>query len=137
MPAAANTSKQYIESLAEDRRDAIATLDKLIRKAAPKLKRCLMHRMLGYGPYRYRYASGREGDTAVIALAAQKNYISLYICACDENGYLAERYRDRLPKANIGKSCVRFKRLEDVDLRAIERMVKDAAKLGGMSAASQ
>jgi hypothetical protein len=32
--------------------------------------------MLGYGPFRYRYPSGREGDTCVISLASQKRYIT-------------------------------------------------------------
>ena len=134
MPTTASTPKQYIDALPDDRKNAIATLDRLIRKAAPKLKPCMMGRMIGYGPYRYRYASGREGNSAVVALAAQKNYISLYICSCDEQGYLAEQYRKQLPKADIGKSCVRFKKLEDVDLKTIEQMVKHAAKIGGMSA---
>src|SRR3712207_8055945 len=61
--------------------------------------------MLGYGPFHYRYASGREGDACKLSIASNASYISLYCFAADENGYVAERYRESLPKAKIGKSC--------------------------------
>ncbi len=56
---------------------------------------------MGYGPYRYKYASSREGDWFVVCLASQKNYISLYICACDDNGYLVENNKERLGQARF------------------------------------
>lgn len=84
--------------------------------------------MIGYGPMTYRYASGKEGEWFKIGLASQKNYISLYMCAADDEGYVAERYRDRLPKANIGKSCVRFKRVDDLDRSALIALIKATAK---------
>lgn len=129
----ASTPKEYFDSLAEPRKAELKALDKLIRKAVPKLKPFMLSGMLAYGKFHYKYASGREGDWAVISLASQKNYISLYICAVDGKKYLAETYKKTLPKASIGKSCVRFKKLEDVDLAVIEEMVKKAAKLGGAS----
>lgn len=85
--------------------------------------------MLGYGTYRYKYASGREGDAAVVALASQKNHISLYLgCATDEEGYLAERNKDRLGKVSVGRSCIRFKKIEDLDLNVAMELVKQAAR---------
>jgi Domain of unknown function (DU1801) len=130
----AATPEEYIEELEGERREDVVALDGLIREHAPKLERHMQSGMLGYGRYRYRYASGKEGEWFVIGLASQKRYISLYVCAADDQGYLAERYADRLPKADIGKSCVRFKRLEDVDADVVADMVDEAAKLGGMSA---
>jgi hypothetical protein len=84
--------------------------------------------MLGYGPMKYRYASGRQGEWFKIGLASQKNYISLYMCAADAQGYVAERYKERLPNADIGKSCVRFKQLEDLDRKALVALIKETAK---------
>ena len=55
------TPAQYIAAVDDKRRSDIAALDALIRKHA-KLKRVIMGGMLGYGPFHYRYASGREGD---------------------------------------------------------------------------
>jgi len=42
--------------------------------------------------------------------------------------YVAEDFRDRLPKADIGKSCVRIKKLEDVDLDVLDELVRRAAQ---------
>jgi len=91
--------------------------------------------MLGYGRFHYRYASGREGDASLIALSSRKNYISLYVLCTDGGGYLAEQYVDRLPKASIGKSCVRFKRTDDVDLDALRELIARAGQIGGAAAA--
>ena len=66
-----------------------------------------------------------------MALASQKRYISLYVTCETESGYLAEQYRERLPKADIGKSCVRFKRLSDVDQDELRSLVREAADLSG------
>lgn len=130
----ATTPAEYLSALPEPRKTELATLHRLVKKAAPKLKPFMLGGMLGYGKYHYRSKSGREGDWCVIALANQKNYISLYVCAVDGARYVADAFRKELPKASIGKSCVRFKKLADVDLKVIERMLKRAAKLGGMNA---
>ena len=78
----------------------------------------------GYGSYEYKYASGREGRWFRIGLANNKQYISLYCCAADATGYVAERFRRRLPKASIGRSCVRFKRVSDLDERALRELIR-------------
>ena len=85
--------------------------------------------MLGYGTYHYKYASGREGDWMVIGLANQKNYISLYSCLSDGKNYVAEKHKDGLPKANVGKSCIRFRKLEDIDLEVIKRILLETNAL--------
>lgn len=83
--------------------------------------------MLGYGPVHYRYATGHEGDTCRIVVASRKNYISIYVCGGDENGYLAEQFKSKLPRADIGKGCVRFKRLGDLDAEALKELLGKAA----------
>jgi len=80
--------------------------------------------MIGYGSYHYRYASGREGDWFVVGLSSRKDYISFYSCLSDGKRYVAELYKDRLPGADIGRSCIRFKRLADIDLRVLARIIK-------------
>ncbi len=124
------TPSDYLRKLDEPRRTELAKLDELIRATAPKLEPLVHSGILAYGPFRYKYKSGREGDWFRIGLASNKNYISLYACAGDERGYVAERYKKRLPKANIGKSCVRFKRLDDLDLNALKDLVRECEKTG-------
>ena len=124
------TPAEYIAAVDDERRPDIAALDALIRKHAPKLDRVVMDGMLGYGPFHYRYASGREADACKLSIASNKSYISLYCSAADEQGYVAPRYVDRLPKASIGKSCVRFKKLADLDEKALVALIKETAKTG-------
>lgn len=125
-----STPEEYIAQLEEPRRSDIARLHALITKTVPKLTPCILGGMLGYGPFHYKYASGREGDACRISLASNKAHISLYALGADEDGYVAERYKERLPKASIGKSCVRFKKLDDLDLTALKALLKETAKAG-------
>lgn len=134
MISPAKTPAEYINALQEPRKADIVKLDTLIRKTVPQLKAIVGFGMLAYGEYHFRYASGREGDWAVICLASQKNYISLYVSCLTPTGYLAEEYKDKLPKASIGKSCIRFNRFDDLDQPVLVEILKKAAKLGGMSA---
>ena len=127
----AATHEEYIQRLAEPRRSDVRALHELIRRAAPQLEPTMEFGMLGYGRYHYRYPSGREGDWVLVAVASNKNYVSLYVTAeAPGGGYLAESYREQLPTASIGKSCVRFKRLRDVDQEALERLLRAAVEAG-------
>ena len=124
------TPAEYIAAVDDGRRPDIAALDALIREHAPELEPVIMDGMLGYGPYRYRYATGREGDACKLSVASNVSYISLYCLAADADGYLAERYVDRLPKARITKYCVRFKKLADLDEAALAALIQETARMG-------
>jgi hypothetical protein len=128
------TPDSFLEAIEEPRRSEMRELHELIRGSAPDLEPVMMGKMIGYGKFHYRYETGREGDTAVLTLANNKNYISLYVLCADGDGYLAERYKESLPKADIGKSCVRIKRLDDVDLEVVRDLVTQAASMGGAAA---
>jgi Domain of unknown function (DU1801) len=122
--------EDYIARLDEPRRTEIQTLHELIQGAAPGLEASADARMIGYGPYHYRYASGREGDSHLISLASNKRYISVYVNCVAEDAYIAQSYRERLPNASIGKSCVRFKRTSDLDLAVLKELISEAARIG-------
>lgn len=131
----ASTPEEYIAGVGEKRRADITALHQLIRKHAPELEPFIHIGILAYGPYHYKYASGREGDWFRIGIANNASYISLYITAIDGEGYLAERFTDALPKANVGKGCVRFKRLSDLDEETLVKLIKagaEAAPPGGV-----
>ena len=87
------TPAEYIAAVDDKRRSDIAALDALIRTHAPELEPVIMGGMLGYGPFHYRYASGREGEACKLSIASNASYISLYCFAADAEGYVAERYR--------------------------------------------
>ena len=130
-PTSAKTPEEYIAAIPEPRRHDVEKIHALIQKTVPNLEPHILSGMIGYGTYRYRYASGKEGDWSLIALASQKNYISVYICSVDKGTYIAETYKDKLPKASIGKSCIRFKKLEDIDLSILTEIIKKAENIGG------
>ena len=127
----ATTPKAYLDALAEPRRSDVRALHELIRAEAPGLEPHLQSGMLAYGRYTYHYASGRAGEWFPIGLASHKRYISLYVMGTDGERYLAESFKERLPKADIGKSCVRFRRLADLDRDALTELVREGAKLDG------
>ncbi len=123
------TPAQYIASLSEERRAPIRKLHGLIRKAVPDLNPVIIYGMLGYGKYHYKYASGREGDAPVVALASQKNAISLYVSGCEGKRTLVETFKARLGKVSVGKCCIRFRKLEDLDIDVAMELVSHAARL--------
>jgi hypothetical protein len=117
----AKTPAEYLAQLAEPRRSEIVALDTLIRKTAPKLEPFIQMGILAYGPYRYKYPSGREADWFRIGVASNASYISLYIAS-------AEKFKDVLPKAKIGKTCVRFKRLADLNPVHLKKLIRAGIK---------
>lgn len=119
----AATVEEYIAALEEPRKSEIERIHRLIQELAPGLDPHIRSGMIGYGTYHYKYDSGREGDWFRFGLASNKNYISVYVCAGNENGYIAEQYKDRQPKASIGKSCFRFKKFGDLDENAFREMI--------------
>jgi len=123
--------------VADDQRTRdLSRLDRLIRGILPDLEVHETDGMVGYGPFHYRYASGREGDAYRVSVASRKTGISLYVLALTEDGeYLAESRADRFPKANVGKSCVRFKRLDDLDQAALRELLAEAGRLAPAGAA--
>jgi hypothetical protein len=137
-PKQARTPQQYIARLDEPRRSQVRALHELVRATVPTLRPHMQAGMIGYGSYHYRGASGREGDWPVIAVASNVRYISLYVMATVGDAYLAETYRDRLPKASIGRSCVRFRRLEDLDRATLTQLLREGAANapGSMSSGS-
>jgi hypothetical protein len=124
----AATPEEYIAALDEPRRSELQSVHDLVRATLPDLSPQMRSGMIGYGEYHYRYASGREGDSFLVGLASNKRYISLYVLCTIEGRYLAETYADRLPKASIGKSCVRFKRTADVDFDVLRELLVAAGE---------
>ena len=131
----AATPEDYIAAAVEPRRDDIRRLHEFIRRTVPQLEPTMEFRLLGYGKYHYRYATGREGDWVLVGVADNQQAISLYVGAADAHGYLAEQYAPRLGKVSCGKSCIRFKRPADVDLAALEELLREAAEIGPAGAA--
>src|SRR5919107_2257885 len=92
-------------------------VDEFVTAAAPGIDRQLVpmgtSAMLGYGLMPYRPKSAKETTMwPLIALAAQKRHLSLYVCAVVDGGYLAETRADRLCRVSRRESSIRFTSLD-------------------------
>jgi len=131
-PVKAKSVKEYFDMLSKERRESLEFLHKFIQKTAPSLKPNFLYNMPGYGSFKYKNYKREILDWPIIALASQKNYISLYVCAVENGEYIAEKYKNELGKVSMGKSCVRFKKLDDLDLKTLEKVIKLAAIFPGL-----
>jgi hypothetical protein len=127
----ADTPEAYVEGLASPRREDIGRLHERVRELAPSMAPSAANGLLTYGRYAYRYASGREGEWRTLGVASNKDFISLYAPTLDLGPYVA-----RLPKANLDRGCIRFKRFDDVDLGVIDEVIRASAANDGQRLAS-
>ncbi len=132
-PVKATTTDEYINQLEGERKKIIEYLDAFIKKTSKELKPHFAYNMLGYGNFKYSNYKKEIIDWPIISLANQKNYVSIYVCALEDGEYLAEKYKDKLGKVSVGRSCIRFKKLEDLNLPELERIIKLAAKNPGIT----
>jgi hypothetical protein len=85
--------------------------------------------IIGYGDWTYRRPGKPDVNWFMVGLAQQKNAISVYIMAVEDDQYAVKKYADTFAsgtgaKPKVGSSVVSFKRLSDVDLDALLRVVR-------------
>ena len=131
-PTKAKTAEEYLAKVPKEQKEMMFFLHDFIKKTVPKLKSHFAHNMLGYGSFPYRNYKHEIIDWPVVALANQKNYISLYVCAIYKGEYVAEKFKKELGKVSVGKSCIRIKKLKDVNLPALKKVLKFAEKHPGL-----
>jgi len=81
--------------------------------------------MVGFGSYHYKYDSGREGDMFITGFAPRKQNLTIYIMSGFEQH--AELMK-KLGKYKLGKSCLYIKKLEDIDLGVLRKLIKESVK---------
>ena len=84
--------------------------------------------IVGFGRYRYAYASGRTGDWPVIGFSPRKNDLTLYLMPGFDG---KEALLEKLGKHKTSVSCLYLKRLSDVDLPTLEKLID--ASVAGMA----
>lgn len=120
----ANSIDEYINDLPEDRKKEINKLHDFIQKTVPSLKPHFASNMIGYGSFKYIDYKKQKLDWPIVALANQKNYISIYVCAISDGKYIAEKYEKELGKVSVGRSCIRFKKIKDLNLETLTTVLK-------------
>jgi hypothetical protein len=113
----------FLKNLDAARRAECTTLVELMKKATSAEPRMWGPSIVGFGDYRYKYDSGREGEWFAVGFSPRKSDLTLYIMPG------INKYRDHLAnlgRHRTGKSCLYIKRLADVDLSVLTGLVNDA-----------
>lgn len=124
----------FIASQPDDRRTDLETLDSVLSRAMSGHPRVMWEgrfwggsdqKIIGYGDFSYDRRSGPV-EWFMVGLAPQKNYISIYVNAADEDGYLVKKHAARLGKVKVGAAAISFKSVADIDLGALEDVARMA-----------
>lgn len=107
------------------RRDEAGVIDALHRRVTGLDPKMWGPSIIGYGSYAYKYDSGREGTMCRAGYSPRKAALTIYLMGtyCDRQAE-ADALFARLGKHSVGKSCLYIKKLDDVDLTALEALVK-------------
>jgi len=128
----ANTPDEYIAQLPQERKEVIEKLRAILLENLPKgFTEQLSYGMLGYVVPHSLYPAGYhvqpELPLPFINLASQKNYIALYHSGIYADNLLMSWFKDEYPKyckrkLDMGKSCIRFKSMDDIPYSLIEEL---------------
>ena len=125
----ATTVDEYMAELSADRRAPLEAVRKVILENLPQgYEETMQFGMIGYVVPLERYpVTYNKQALGIAALGSQKNYMSLYLMSVygdpETERWFAEEYRASDKKLDMGKSCVRFKKLEDLPLDLIGRAI--------------
>ncbi|HRQ72962.1 MAG TPA: DUF1801 domain-containing protein [Phycisphaerales bacterium] len=135
MQSKAASVKEYLASLPEDRRKTVEAVRAVILKNLGKgFEERMQYGMIGYcvphGVYPAGYHCDPKQPLPFACLASQKNYVSLYLMfvylSPEDEAEFREAWTKTGKKLDMGKSCVRFKTLDDVPLEVVGRTIRKA-----------
>ena len=124
-----STVQEYLDDLEPDRREVVSAVREVVNAAMPDgYEEGIAYGMIGWSVPLERYPDTYNGQPlGYVALAAQKRYYSLYLNALyagsvDETEF-RRRWEDSGRKLDMGKSCLRFRKLDDLNLDLIAETV--------------
>jgi len=80
--------------------------------------------IIGFGSYHYKYESGHEGDAPLVGFSPRKSEFALYIANFDGKEDLLKKFG----KHKTAKACVYIKKLEDIDVAVLKKLVTGSVK---------
>lgn len=133
MQSKATTVEEYISELPEERKKAMSDLRKVIKKNLPKgFKEEMSYGMIGYVVPHSRYPAGYHCNPQLplpfLNIASQKNFIAVYHMGIYANPTLLKWFTEAHAKASakkldMGKSCMRYKKAEDIPFELLGELV--------------
>ncbi|NTU66210.1 MAG: DUF1801 domain-containing protein [Chloroflexi bacterium] len=116
----------FLKSIPDEqkRQDAFALVD-IMRKATKAEPVMWGSSIVGFGTYRYKYASGRTGEWPLTGFSPRKQNLTLYIMSGFEQ---YDELLKSLGKFKTGKACLYVNRLDDVDLPTLRKLIKQSVQ---------
>lgn len=125
----AATVEDYLAELPAERREVVSKMRAIVKRNLPKgYTETMNWGMISYGIPLSRYPDTYNGEPlGYVALAAQKNYYALHLMGPymdpEQTKHLEGAFKSAGKKMDMGKSCLRFKKLEDLPLDAVGRVI--------------
>jgi hypothetical protein len=119
--------KSYLEAIQdEERRKDCKALAAVMKRVTGCPAKMWGPGIVGFGTYHFKYDSGHEGDCPVAGFSSRKADITIYLAS----GHLdkSKALLARLGKHKAGKACLYIKRLSDVELPILERLISGSVK---------
>ncbi|MFT4512763.1 MAG: hypothetical protein ACI89X_002867 [Planctomycetota bacterium] len=129
----ATSVSQYLKELPEDRRAAISAIRKVMRGSIdPGFEETMSYGMISYQVPLRIYPSGYHctpgAPLPYASLASQKNHMAIYMMGLymdpDDTAWFVDAWKATGKKLDMGKSCIRFKKLEDVALDVVAEALR-------------
>jgi hypothetical protein len=120
----------FIKAIEDEGRRADAkTLVAMMTRVTGEKPKIWGGSIVGFGTYHYKYATGTEGDSALVGFAPRRGEFSIYLTGTyfPEQGNAREALLKRLGKHRMGKACLYVKRLDDIDIDVLEKLVEMSA----------
>ena len=108
----------------QKRKDSFAVLE-LMKKATKCEPIMWGPAIVGFGIYTYKYGSGKEMDWPMVGFSPRKQNFTLYLARGDDN---YDALMQKLGKHSTSPACLYIKRLSDIDMPTLEKLVKESCK---------
>jgi len=118
--------KEFLSQIPDkERREDCFAVAKIMEEITGDKPKMWGPSIVGFGTYHYKYASGREGDWPVTGFSPRKKDLTLYIMM----GFRKHAdLMEKLGKHSTGKSCLYIKRLSDIHVPTLKKLIKSSLK---------
>lgn len=118
--------KEFLNKVPDEgRREDCFAVAKIMEEITGEKPKMWGPSIVGFGTYRYKYASGREGDWPVTAFSPRKKDLTLYMMPGFDKD---DEVMKQLGKHSTGKSCLYIKRLSDIHVPTLKKLIKESVK---------
>jgi hypothetical protein len=127
--------QDFISAQPEPKRSDMQELHHLILEIKPSCKlwfldgknsenKTVSNPNIGYGQYTINYTDGKTKEFYQVGMSPNTTGISVYILGITDKAFLAKTYGKIIGKATVSGYCIKFKRLKDINLKALESAIR-------------